>query len=909
MASNQPSQTGPRSKLVLVDGSSYLFRAFHALPALTNSNHEPTGAIHGVIAMLKRLVEDYQPERLGVVFDPKGKTIRNDWYPEYKANRPTMPDELRQQIKPLHEIVEALGFPLIIVDGYEADDVIGTLARRAAEQDFDVVISTGDKDMAQLVSDQITLINTMDNSVLDQDGVVDKFGVKPEQIIDYLTLIGDKVDNIPGVPKVGPKTAVKWLDEYQSLDNLLANAAEIKGKVGENLRDTVSDLPMSKKLVTIIDDLDLNVNIDDLNIREPEREKLVEMFTALEFKAWLKQLLDQQAEPGAIGNSETSIATNYETVLDKKVFGKWLKRLEKAKLFAFDTETTSIDYMAAELVGLSFAVEPGEAAYVPVAHSYAGAPKQLSREFVLKSIAPILENPGHAKIGHHLKYDRNVLSHYGIELNGIAHDTMLESYILNSAGSRHDLDSVALKYLGHNNIHFEDVAGKGAKQVTFDLVDLEQATPYAAEDADVCLRLHEVFQAKFAETPSVKPVYEEIEIPLVNVLSRIECHGVLIDADMLGRQSAELETRLNEIELQAHELAGEVFNIGSPKQLQAILFDKQGLPVISKTPKGQPSTAESVLQELALDYPLPKLILEYRSLSKLKSTYTDKLPLEISPRTNRVHTSYHQAVAATGRLSSSDPNLQNIPIRTAEGRRIRQAFIAPAGKVLIAADYSQIELRIMAHLSEDERLLAAFKEGTDVHRATAAEIMGVDIDQVSSEERRAAKAVNFGLIYGMSAYGLARQLGIERGAAQQYVDKYFERYPGVRHFMDDIREQARERGFVETVYGRRLYLPDINSRNAQRRQYAERTAINAPMQGTAADIIKRAMLAVDAWIRDSNIDVALIMQVHDELVLEVDAKRVDEVSAQVAQLMMNAADLQVPLTVDVGVGNNWDEAH
>ena len=739
--------------------------------------------------------------------------------------------------------------------------------------------------------------------------MVKKFGVKPEQIIDYLTLIGDKVDNVPGVEKVGPKTAVKWLAEYETLESLVEQADEIKGKVGENLRDAIDDLPLSKKLVTIIDDVTLDVSLADLTPKEPAKEKLIEIFTELEFKNWLKQLLENDDGEQGASSKQDSIETNYETILDEKTFKKWLKRLKDAPIFAFDTETTSIDYMAAELVGVSFAVEAGEAAYVPVAHSYEGAPEQLSRDYVLDALKPILESPKHAKIGHHLKYDRNVLSHYDVELNGIAHDTMLESYILNSAGSRHDLDTVALKYLGHNNIHFEDVAGKGAKQVTFDLVDLEVATPYAAEDAEVCLRLHEVFQSQFDQTPSVRPVYEEIEIPLVNVLSRIECHGVLIDSDMLGRQSSELESRLNEIEAEAHDLAGEVFNIGSPKQLQAILFEKQGLPVISKTPKGQASTAESVLQELALDYPLPKLILEYRSLSKLKSTYTDKLPLEISSRTNRIHTSYHQAVAATGRLSSSDPNLQNIPIRTEEGRKIRQAFIAPPGKSLLAADYSQIELRIMAHLSGDERLLAAFNEGMDVHSATAAEIMGVAVDKVSSEERRAAKAVNFGLIYGMSAFGLARQLGIERSAAQQYVDKYFERYPGVRNFMDEIRERAREQGFVETVFGRRLYLPDINARNAQRRQYAERTAINAPMQGTAADIIKRAMLSVDAWIGNQQDSVALIMQVHDELVLEVEDSRIEEVSAEVSKLMMAAADLQVPLIVDVGTGKNWDEAH
>ena len=680
MAVNNNVKKSAKKRLVLVDGSSYLYRAFHALPALTNSKNAPTGAIHGVIAMLKRLVEDYQPDRLGVVFDPKGKTVRDEWYAEYKATRPPMPDELRQQIKPLHEIVQALGFPLIIVDGYEADDVIGTLAKQAAADDMEVVISTGDKDMAQLVSDKVTLINTMDNSILDQSGVVQKFGVKPEQIIDYLTLIGDKVDNVPGVDKVGPKTAVKWLTKYHNLEQLIEQADEISGKVGENLRAAVADLALSKKLVTIIDDVALDIGLDDLTPKGPAVDKLVEIYTELEFKNWLKQLLDSDDGESGSAVAQNAIEANYETILDEKRFKQWLKRLREAPIFAFDTETTSIDYMAAELVGVSFAVKPGEAAYVPVAHRYEGAPKQLSRDTVLSALKPILESTEHAKIGHHLKYDRNVLSHYDIELNGIAHDTMLESYILNSAGSRHDLDTVALKYLGHNNIHFEDVAGKGAKQITFDLVDLEAATPYAAEDAEVCLRLHEIFQTHFEQTPSLRPVYEEIEIPLINVLSKIECRGVLIDADMLARQSSELEARLVEIESEAHDLAGEVFNIGSPKQLQAILFEKQGLPIISKTPKGQASTAESVLQELALDYPLPKLILEYRSLSKLKSTYTDKLPLEISPRTNRVHTSYHQAVAATGRLSSSDPNLQNIPIRTEEGRKIRRAFIAPPGK-------------------------------------------------------------------------------------------------------------------------------------------------------------------------------------------------------------------------------------
>lgn len=917
MATNRKLEKTVVSRLVLVDGSSYLFRAFHALPPLTNSKNVPTGAVHGVVAMLKRLIDDYRPELLGVIFDPKGKTIRNAWYPDYKANRPSMPDELRQQIQPLFEIIEALGYPLVVVDGYEADDVIGTLARAAAAEQIEVVISTGDKDMAQLVNDRITLINTMDNSILDRDGVQKKFGVAPEQIIDYLTLMGDKVDNIPGVDKVGPKTAVKWLAEYTSLDNVIANADKIKGKVGENLRAALDDLPLSKKLVTIVDDVDLGITLHDLAPKTPDQEKLISIFTELEFKAWLRQLLDEGDEDGSSQSPSAStpnasadaLPVEYETILDESSLNKWLVKLEAADLIAFDTETTSIDYMLAELVGVSFAVESGKAAYVPVAHIYEGAPTQLDRDYVLNALRPILTNPDKAKIGHHLKYDRNVLASYEIELNGIRHDTMLESYILNSAGSRHDLDTVALKYLGHNTIHFEDVAGKGAKQITFDFVPLEQASPYAAEDADVCLRLHDVFQQQFADTPSVKSVYEEIEIPLVNVLSRIERQGVLIDADMLMQQSSELAIRLDEIERNAHELAGEVFNMGSPKQIQAILFEKQGLPVISKTPKGQPSTAESVLQELALDYPLPKLILEYRSLSKLKSTYTDKLPLEISKKTGRVHTSYHQAVAATGRLSSSDPNLQNIPIRTEEGRRIRQAFIAPAGMVLIAADYSQIELRIMAHLSGDERLLGAFTDGIDVHSATAAEIMSVPVAEVSTDQRRAAKAVNFGLIYGMSAFGLARQLGIDRTSAQQYVDRYFERYPGVRKFMDSTRALAHEQGFVETVFGRRLYLPDINARNAQRRQYAERTAINAPMQGTAADIIKRAMISVDHWIREQNDSTTLIMQVHDELVLEVDKNKVDEVAAEVSRLMSAAADLKVPLLVDVGVGANWDEAH
>ncbi|MFT4580717.1 MAG: DNA polymerase-1 [Gammaproteobacteria bacterium] len=896
-----------RKKLVLVDGSSYLYRAFHALPPLTNSKDFPTGAIHGVISMLRNLFEQYQPDYYGVVFDPKGKTLRDDWYPEYKANRPAMPDELRLQIGPIHDIVRALGYPLVMIDKVEADDVIGTLARAAAAQNIDVIISTGDKDMAQLVTDSIRLINTMDNSVLDIAGVVSKFGVRPDQIIDYLTLMGDKVDNIPGVDKVGPKTAVKWLEQYDDLENIISNAHEIPGKVGENLRNSLDDLPLSKRLVTIIDDVELGLALDDLIPEEWNRTRLTEIFQDLEFSSWLKQL-DDGKEPVQSATQQES-DYDYETIFDSDRLDHWIGLLREAEYFAFDTETTSLDYMAAEVVGLSFSVVPGRAAYVPVAHTYADAPAQLDRDFVLEKLRPLLEDPAKLKLGHHLKYDRNVLLNHGITLDGIAFDTMLESYVLNSVGSRHDLNTLVLKHLGRKTIHFEDVAGKGAKQIGFNEVSIEQATPYAAEDAEACLCLHGKLMAELRADDRLFGVYNDIEKPLIPVLSRIERTGVLIDADMLAAQSSEIEQRLNELEAQAHNEAGEVFNIGSPKQIQTILFDKLGLPVKAKTPKGQPSTAENVLAELAEDYPLPKLILEHRGLSKLKSTYTDKLPLEISPSTGRVHTSYHQAVAATGRLSSAEPNLQNIPIRSAEGRRIRQAFIAPPGRLLVAADYSQIELRIMAHLSRDERLLEAFRTGSDVHRATAAEIFGTAMDTVSDEQRRAAKAVNFGLIYGMSAFGLGRQLGIDRGSAQEYVDLYFARYPGVRMFMDETKELARERGFVETVYGRRLYLPEINARSAQRRQYAERTAINAPMQGTAADIIKRAMINVDRWIEDSHAPATLIMQVHDELVLEVEVEALDMVTNRVRELMEAASDLSIPLVVDTGYGANWDEAH
>ncbi len=896
-------------KLVLVDGSSYLYRAFHALPSLTNSKGAPTGAIHGVIAMLRNLYEEYRPEYFGVIFDPKGKTLRDEYYPEYKANRPPMPDDLRAQIQPIHELVRALGYPLIMVEKVEADDVIGTLARAAAAKNIDVVISTGDKDMAQLVCDEICLINTMDNSVLDIDGVINKFGVRPDQIIDYLTLIGDKVDNIPGVDKVGPKTAVKWLKKYDSLENILTNAAEISGKIGENLRSSIDDLPLSKRLVTIIDDVALDVGFDELTPGEWDRARLTELFRELEFKSWLKQLGQEDVATADGATPEGGSEVDYELILDEARLDHWLGLLEEAEYFAFDTETTSLNYIEAEVVGLSFSVAPGSAAYVPVAHDYDDAPAQLDRKFVLERMRKLLEDPTKAKLGHHLKYDRNVLLNHGIELNGIEFDTMLESYVLNSVASRHDLDTLVLQHLGRETIHFEDVAGKGAKQIGFNKVPLESATPYAAEDAEACLCLHQTLMPRLHETETLLSVFTDIERPLVPVLSRIERRGVLIDGDMLAAQSSEIKQRLDELESEAHDCAGEVFNIGSPKQIQTILFKKLGLPVKAKTPKGQPSTAESVLVELADDYPLPKLILEYRALSKLKSTYTDKLPLEISPITGRIHTSYHQAVAATGRLSSSDPNLQNIPIRTAEGRRIRHAFIAPPGRVLIAADYSQIELRIMAHLSQDERLLEAFRVGADVHRATAAEILGIGLDNVTDEQRRAAKAVNFGLIYGMSAFGLGRQLGIDRGAAQEYVDLYFSRYPGVRLFMDDTKESARATGYVETIFGRRLYLPEINARNAQHRQYAERTAINAPMQGSAADIIKRAMIAVDAWIINEQAPATLIMQVHDELVLEVDEDAVDSVSESVCSLMAGAAELSVPLVVDAGRGANWDEAH
>ena len=894
----------PKKHLVLVDGSSYLYRAFYAMPSLSNSKGMPTGAAYGITNMLRRLLADYDPSHLAVIFDAKGKTFRDDLYSEYKAHRPPMPDEMRQQLDAIRSLVKALGMPLLEVPGVEADDVIGTLAQQGEKGGFGVTISTGDKDMAQLVNKSVTMVNTMDGSRLDPKGVEDKFGVSPDQMIDYLTLVGDTVDNVPGVPKVGPKTAVKWLKEYGSLDGVIAQADKIGGKVGENLRDCLDRLPLSRQLVTIKCDVALDVGPDDLARTAPDRSQLRDLFSELEFKTWLAEIL-----AGEDGEAQQKPSTDYQTVLDRKQLSAWIKRLGEAEVFAFDTETTSLDYMVADLVGVSFAVQPGEAAYVPCGHDYEGAPEQISREDLLGALKPLLEDPKRIKVGQNLKYDMSVLARSGVSLEGVGFDTMLESYVLDSTATRHDMDSLALKYLSHRTIHFEDVAGKGVKQVTFDQVALEEAGPYAAEDADVTLRLHQTLWPRLQDEANLKRLFEEIEMPLVPVLSRMERNGVFVKREMLEAQSVELAASMGDIAAKAFDAAGEEFNLGSPKQIQGILFEKLGLPVLEKTPKGQPSTAESVLQELAHDYPLPKLILEYRGMSKLKSTYTDALPACINAETGRVHTSYRQAVASTGRLSSSDPNLQNIPVRTPEGRRIRQAFVAPPGNRLLAADYSQIELRIMAHLSGDAGLTRAFESGEDIHRATAAEVFGVGLTDVSDDERRSAKAINFGLIYGMSAFGLGRQLGIPRRDAQEYVDLYFARYPGVKQFMDETRERARDRGYVETVFGRRLYLPEIKSGNPARRQYAERTAINAPMQGTAADIIKRAMITLHQWLVDSAAQARMIMQVHDELVFEVAEDAVAEVQAVVIKQMEAAAELSVPLKVDVGVGDNWDEAH
>ncbi len=894
--------------LVLIDGSSYLYRAFHALPPLTNSAGAPTGALLGVLNMLYKLLDDEAPEQIAVVFDASGKTFRDDLYEQYKANRPPMPDELRAQIDPLLEAIDAMGLPLLRITGVEADDVIGTLVREQLEAGGTVLVSTGDKDMAQLVTDGVRLVNTMTDTTLDRAAVAAKFGVEPEQIIDWLALVGDSSDNIPGVPKVGPKTAAKWLGQYGDIDTLIEKAEEIGGKVGESLRSNLDQLALSRKLATIRNDVDHGLSAEALRRREPDHERLAGIFREFELGSLLKRLPEETDDPGGIPETAAQEG-DYETILDEATFESWLAALETAEAFAFDTETTSLDYMQAQIVGLSFAVEPGRAAYVPVAHCYPGAPDQLSRDSVLARLKPLLEDPGRSKIGHHLKYDAHVLANHGIALRGIDFDTMLESYVLNSTATRHDMDSVARKYLGVETIHYEDVAGKGAKQIGFDEVALEDAGPYAAEDADVTLRLHAELWPQLGAAGKLAQVYEDIERPLVPVLVAMEATGVLLDPDMLATQSRELGDTMAELEQRAHEAAGGVFNIGSPKQLQEVLFERLGLPVLGKTPKGQPSTAENVLQELAETYELPRLVLDYRGLAKLKSTYTDKLPTQIDSDTGRVHTSYHQAVAATGRLSSTDPNLQNIPIRTAEGRRIRQAFVAPAGWQLMAADYSQIELRIMAHLSGDEGLIAAFRDDQDIHRATAAEVFDTAPDTVTQDQRRSAKAINFGLIYGMSAFGLARQLGIARSEAQDYVDLYFARYPGVKAYMEQTRVRAREDGYVETVFGRRLYLPEISSRNVQRRQYAERSAINAPMQGTAADIIKRAMIKVYAWLADEALEARLIMQVHDELVLEVPEAETGKVREGLVRLMENAAELAVPLRVDLGAGTNWDEAH
>lgn len=920
--------------LILVDGSSYLFRAYYALPPLSNSRGEPTGAVRGVAAMLKKLLADYAPERVAVVFDARGKTFRDELYAEYKANRPPMPDDMSVQIEPLHALVKALGFPVLQISGVEADDVIGTLAKRAADAGQPVLISTGDKDMGQLVNTLVTLVNTMTHTTLDRDGVKKKFGVWPGQIIDYLALVGDSSDNIPGVSGIGPKTAAPLLAHFGTLESMykrldeipqlsIRGAKQLPGK----LRAQQEQALLSRQLAVIRCDVPLPAKPDDLTMREPDTESLRELYTRLEFKSWLRELdgsnarqktdasapIPSDAAPSSPAASPLTPhalpAPLYEAILDEATLDKWITSLEAAECFAFDTETTSLDYMQARIVGLSFSVKSGEAAYLPLAHHYVDAPPQLDREQTLKKLKPLLESMQHAKLGHHVKYDAHVLANHGIALAGIKYDSMLESYVLDSVASLHNMDALAEKYLNYKTIHYEDVAGKGAKQIGFDQVHVDDATHYAAEDADVTLRLHETLWPRLRAVPSLKRVFEDIEMPLVPVLLDMEHTGVLIDVNLLKEQSAEIIKSLRKLEKHAHELAGQEFNLDSPKQLQTILFDKMQLPVLRKTPGGQPSTAEDVLEELAADFELPQVILEYRGLNKLRSTYTDKLPQQVNPNTGRVHTSYHQAVAATGRLSSTDPNLQNIPVRTTEGRRIRRAFIAPQGHKILAADYSQIELRIMAHLSGDAGLLGAFEKGLDIHRATAAEVFGITPDQVSDNQRRSAKAINFGLIYGMSAFGLAKQLGIERRAAQEYVDLYFARYPGVKRFMDKTREIAREQGYVETVFGRRLYLPDIRARNAQVRQYAERTAINAPMQGSAADIIKRAMIAVHHWLKDSGTRARMIMQVHDELVFEVDDRALDAVKPEVSRLMNEAAQLKVPLVVDAGIGSNWDEAH
>ncbi len=921
---------------ILVDGSSYLFRAFHGLPPLTNSKGQDTGAIYGVVNMLKSLIKQYNPTHMAVIFDAKGKTFRDDIYEEYKANRPPMPDELRSQIEPLHAIIKAMGLPVIVESGVEADDVIGTLAKHATEKGINTLISTGDKDMAQLVNEHVTLINTMTNQIMDVEGVNTKFGIPPELVIDFLALKGDKVDNIPGVPGVGDKSAQALLNGIGGIDDIYKNLDKIADlsfrgskSMAAKMEEYEEQARLSYTLATISIDLDLDYDVEALMPSQADNEQLRELFAEYEFKRWhaeVSALLAgddgsnapntdaDESNSSAEESSSSSVVeidkSKYETILDEDRFNAWVDKLGKAKLIAFDTETTSLNYMDAEIVGVSFCIEEGEAAYVPVAHDYPDAPAQLSRAFVLDALKPILESDQVIKVGQHIKYDKNVLANYDITLNGIGFDTMLESYVLNSTAQRHDMDSLALAYLGHKTIHFEEIAGKGAKQLTFNQIQLEEAGPYAAEDADITLRLHNVIWSKLKEIPELKDLLIDVEVPLACVLSRMEQEGVLIDSQKLRQQSQDLAKRITELESEVHEEAGEPFNLGSTKQLQQILFEKMSLPVIKKTPKGAPSTSEDVLQELALEYPLPKKIMEYRGLTKLKNTYTDKLPKMINHRTGRVHTSYHQAVTATGRLSSTDPNLQNIPIRNEEGRRVRQAFVPREGNKFVAADYSQIELRIMAHLSGDKGLLDAFAHGKDIHKATAAEVFGVPLDEVTTDQRRSAKAINFGLIYGMSAFGLSKQLNIPRNEAQKYMDLYFERYPGVLEYMDSTRESAKEKGYVETVFGRRLYLPDIKASNGARRKGAERAAINAPMQGTAADIIKMAMIKVDDWIRkNASDDVTMMMQVHDELVFEIKEDKVDTYVSTITTLMESAATLNVPLVVEAGVGENWDEAH
>lgn len=924
------TQTQTAAPLVLVDGSSYLYRAYHALPPLTNSKGRPTGAVKGVVNMMRRLLKDYPQSPIAVIFDAKGKTFRDEMFAEYKANRPPMPDDLRPQVQPIHDIVQAMGMPLFVIEGVEADDVIGTLARQATERQMPVVISTGDKDMAQLVNEHVMLVNTMTETVLDIPGVNAKYGFGPELMIDYLALMGDKVDNIPGVPGVGEKTAQGLIQGMGGLDAIYADLEKVRTlsfrgakTMPEKLIEHREMAYLSYRLATIKTDVELTIAPESIHRGQPDNNRLRELFEELEFKNWVKDLGDDNVNSPAANSSadapeennnvpappNTPTEIRYDIITDKNLFADWLVLLQQAAQFAFDTETTALEIMDAKIVGVSFAIEPGIAAYIPCGHDYMGAPEQLPLDWVLQELKPILEDASKIKIGQNLKYDRSVLLNYGIELRGIEFDTMLESYVWNSIGSRHNMDDLAQNYLDYKTVTFEEIAGKGVKQLSFNQLKVEEAGHYAAEDADITLRLHQFFWPQLEKIPALKSVFETIEMPLLPVLSHIERNGALVDAKLLGQQSIELGERLVQLERKAYEIAGQEFNLSSPKQLGVILFEQQKLPVLKKTPTGTPSTAEDVLQELALDYPLPKVLMEYRGLAKLKSTYTDKLPLVINKRTGRIHTSYHQAVAATGRLSSQDPNLQNIPIKTEEGRRIRQAFVAPAGYKLVAADYSQIELRIMAHLSDDAGLLSAFEKGLDVHRATAAEVFGVALDGVSSEMRRSAKAINFGLIYGMSAFGLAKQLHVGRNEAQQYIDRYFERYPGVQRYMNNIRALAHEQGFVETIFGRRLYLPEINAKNKNLQMAAERTAINAPMQGTAADIIKTAMIKVQAWLDETQLDAKIIMQVHDELVLEVAEAQLEQVREGLIERMSAAATLKVPLLVEAGVGNNWDEAH